>query len=46
LRSPTKPYRPAIDQAYRRKYALASTTYVQPMIDAEAAAATFRLVPR
>ena len=35
----------AIDQAYRRKYALASDTYVQPMINAEAAAATFRLVP-
>lgn len=25
---------------------LASATYVQPMIDAEAAEATFRLVPR
>ena len=36
--------RSAIDQAYRRKYALASDTYVQPMINADAAAATFRLV--
>lgn len=43
---PDEAVRPAIDQAYRRKYALASTTYAQPMIDAEAAAATFRLVPR
>jgi hypothetical protein len=43
---PDEALRPAIDQAYRRKYALASTTYAQPMIDAEAAAATFRLVPR
>jgi hypothetical protein len=37
--------RSAIDQAYRKKYSLASDTYVQPMINAEAAAATFRLVP-
>ena len=43
---PDEALRPAIDQAYRRKYALASTTYVQPMIEAEAAEATFRLVPR
>jgi hypothetical protein len=43
---PEKALRPAIDEAYRRKYQLASTTYVQPMIDAEAAAATLRLIPR
>lgn len=43
---PDEALRPAIDQAYRRKYALAGNTYVQPMIEAEAAAATFRLVPR
>jgi hypothetical protein len=43
---PDDALRPAIDEAYRREYALASTTYVQPMIDAEAAAGTFRLFPR
>jgi len=46
LEEPDEALRPTIDQAYRSKYALASTTYVQPMINAEAAAATFRLVPR
>jgi hypothetical protein len=45
LSEPDKALSPAIDQAYRRKYALASDTYVQPMIRAEAAAATFRLIP-
>jgi hypothetical protein len=43
---PDESLRSAIDQAYRRKYALAGNTYVQPMIETEAAAATFRLAPR
>jgi len=36
----------AIDQAYRRKYARYSRTYVDPMVSPDAAAATLRLTPR
>jgi hypothetical protein len=37
---------PAIDQAYRDKYSRYGNPYVQPMVEAAATAATFRLSPR
>ena len=37
---------PAIDQVYRTKYGRYGNPYVQPMIDADATAATLRLGPR
>jgi hypothetical protein len=37
---------PAIHEAYRSKYARYPDSYVQPMVEPEATAATFRLVPR
>jgi hypothetical protein len=43
---PDENVRGAIDEAYLSKYGRYGNTYVQPMIDAEAAEATFRLVPR
>jgi hypothetical protein len=36
----------AIDQAYRSKYARHSRTYVDPMVSADATAATLRLIAR
>ncbi len=36
----------AIHQAYRSKYGRYSESYVRPMIEPDATAATFRLVPR
>jgi hypothetical protein len=36
----------AIDAAYRAKYARCGPTYLQPMLAAEATAATVRLTPR
>jgi hypothetical protein len=36
----------SIDQTYRSKYAHYGSTYVDPMIGPDAAAATFRLRPR
>lgn len=36
----------AIDGAYRAKYARYGDTYLQPMLNSQAAAATLRLVPR
>jgi hypothetical protein len=37
---------PAIDDAYRTKYGRYPEAYVQPMVEPDAIAATFRLVPR
>ena len=37
---------PAIDDAYRTKYARYASTYVEPMVSPAATAATLRLVPR
>jgi hypothetical protein len=38
--------RDAVDRAYREKYASRyASTYVDPMLTTDAAAATFRLVP-
>jgi hypothetical protein len=37
---------PAIDDAYRTKYGRYPEAYVQPMVEPDATAATFRLVPR
>ena len=37
---------PGIDNAYRTKYGRYPEAYVQPMVEPDATAATFRLVPR
>jgi hypothetical protein len=37
---------PAIDNAYRIKYGRYPAAYLQPMVDPDAIAATFRLAPR
>jgi hypothetical protein len=37
---------PAIHEAYRSKYARYPDRYVRPMVEPDATAATFRLVPR
>lgn len=37
---------PAIHDAYRSKYARYPDSYVRPMVEPDATAATFRLVPR
>jgi hypothetical protein len=37
---------PAIHQAYRTKYGRYPDSYVRPMVEPEATAATFRLIPR
>ena len=37
---------PAIHEAYRSKYARYPDSYVRPMVEPDATAATFRLVPR
>jgi hypothetical protein len=42
---PDDSVRGAIDKAYLTKYGRYGNTYVQPMIDTEAAEATFRLLP-
>jgi hypothetical protein len=43
---PDEGVRGAIDRAYRAKYARYGDAYVGPMIGPDAAAATFRLIPR
>ena len=43
---PDESVRAAIDEAYLTKYGRYGNTYVRPMIDSEAAEATFRLLPR
>lgn len=42
---PDETTRPAIDDAYRAKYARYGTTYLQPMLAADAVTATLRLTP-
>ncbi|HEY9469274.1 MAG TPA: DUF2255 family protein [Propionibacteriaceae bacterium] len=37
---------PAIHEAYRSKYARYRDSYVRPMVEPDATAATFRLIPR
>ena len=37
---------PAIHEAYRSKYGRYPDSYVRPMVEPDATAATFRLVPR
>jgi hypothetical protein len=46
LDEPDDAVHPAIDDAYRTKYGRYPEAYVQPMVEPDAIAATFRLVPQ
>ena len=46
LEEPDDSVHPAIHDAYRSKYARYPDSYVRPMVEPDATAATFRLVPR
>jgi hypothetical protein len=43
---PDDTVRPAIDEAYRAKYARYGASYLRPVLAAQAIAATLRLTPR